>query len=62
MRPTLFPVGMPAILKQYIAQPPCFTTKGQGAAFNVLERNTVKDTNGQMWELIERSFVVGSVD
>lgn len=43
VRPTLFPAGMPAILKQYRAQLPCFTTEGQDALFNVLERNSVKD-------------------
>lgn len=40
-RPILFQVGMPAILKQYTAKPPCFTRKGQGIVFDVLERNTV---------------------
>lgn len=38
VRPTLSPLGVPVILKQHTAKPPCFPSKGQGSVFTVLEK------------------------
>ncbi|KAK2504969.1 hypothetical protein MC885_008764, partial [Smutsia gigantea] len=40
VKPILFRVGMPAILKQFTEKPSWFITKEQGPAFNAFEKNT----------------------